>query len=58
MEPMQANEVLVHSYDVERRAVRCGRPGQAESTKHARGVTCPECLRLLAATTREPDRRS
>lgn len=45
MEPVHP---VVHSYDVERHAIRCGAPGQSTSTKHARGVTCPDCLRRLA----------
>ena len=43
-----SNEPVVHSYDVEHHAIRCGVPGHPTSTKHARGVTCPECLRMLA----------
>ena len=41
-------EKLVHSYDTDRRANRCGVPGQTSSTKHAAGVTCPECRRALS----------
>jgi hypothetical protein len=44
-----SNEPLVHSYDVEHRAIRCGVPGHPTSSKHARSVTCPDCLRMLAA---------
>ncbi|HEX9052844.1 MAG TPA: hypothetical protein VF841_20115 [Anaeromyxobacter sp.] len=38
---------VVHSYDVARRQVRCGWPGQTSSTKHAAGVTCTTCRELL-----------
>jgi hypothetical protein len=48
-----ANAPVVHSYDLERRAVRCGALGYPASTKYARGVTCPECLRLLEAAERD-----
>jgi hypothetical protein len=42
------NEPIVHSYDTDRHAIRCGVSGHSSSTKHAKAVTCPECLRLLA----------
>ncbi len=45
---VQANERVVHSYDTERRRVRCGRSSQQDSTKHARDVTCVTCLGLLS----------
>jgi hypothetical protein len=48
MDYAAANQALIHSYDVERHAIRCGKPGQTSSTKHPRDVTCPECIRLLA----------
>jgi hypothetical protein len=48
MNQAASNEPLIHSYDVERHAIRCGAPGHTSATKHARDVTCPECLRLLA----------
>jgi hypothetical protein len=51
-----ANDPIVHSYDTERHAIRCGAPGQASSTKHARGVTCPDCLRILDAAGSERQR--
>ena len=51
-----ANEPVVHSYDTERHATRCGAAGQISSTKHAKSVTCRECLRLLADLPL-PDRR-
>ncbi len=37
----------IHSYDTERRRVRCGMPGVTRSTKHAAGVTCTACRELL-----------
>jgi hypothetical protein len=40
---------MIHSYDVAHRRVLCGWHMQANSTKRARFVTCPACLRLLAA---------
>ena len=41
------DDKLVHSYDTDARGNRCGVPGQTSSTKHAAGVTCPECRRIL-----------
>lgn len=35
---------LIHWYDTERHAIACGAPGQSNSTKHIRGVTCGACL--------------
>lgn len=58
MDLPSANDPVVHSYDVERRAVRCGLPGYPTATKHARAVTCPECLRLLAASPDQTTGRS
>jgi hypothetical protein len=59
MDTQESGGALVHSYDVERHAVRCGAAGPTASTKHARAVTCPECRRLLAAVEDgEPDRPS
>lgn len=55
MDMNPANDPVIHSYDVEHHAVRCGAPGHPTSTKHARGVTCPECLRLLAAAAATPE---
>lgn len=46
MEQEQTRQ-LIHSYDTERHAVRCGEPQQTNSTKHARDVTCPTCRELL-----------
>jgi len=43
-----ASDPVVHSYDTERHAIRCGAAGQINSTKHTKSVTCPECLQLLA----------
>jgi hypothetical protein len=57
MSMQPANEPVVHSYDTERHAIRCGAAGQMSSTKHARGVTCRECLRLLADESVVPDDR-
>lgn len=39
---------IVHWYDTERHHVACGAPGQSNSTKHPRGVTCTACLTLVA----------
>lgn len=38
---------VIHSYDTERRRVRCGLMQQSNSTKHARDVTCVTCRGLL-----------
>jgi hypothetical protein len=46
---MIPGEKLVHSYDTDRHANRCGLPGQTSSTKHPAGVTCPDCRRILSA---------
>ena len=54
MQTSSAKNPIVHSYDVERHAVRCGAAGSPASTKHARGVTCPECLRLLETAGAPP----
>jgi hypothetical protein len=43
----QTGERVIHSYDTGRRQVRCGLPGQTNSTKHAAGVTCMTCRELL-----------
>lgn len=40
---------IVHWYDVEHRRIACGAPGQSNSTKHPRGVTCTACAALAAA---------
>jgi hypothetical protein len=42
----------IHCYDTHTHRIVCGAPGQIGSTKHARDVTCAECLALL----REPSR--
>jgi len=39
---------LVHWYHTDTHRIACGAPGQSNSTKHARGVTCRACLALLA----------
>ena len=39
---------LVHWYDTERHRIACGAPGQSNSTKHVRGVTCTACLAVAA----------
>jgi 3-hydroxyisobutyrate dehydrogenase-like beta-hydroxyacid dehydrogenase len=39
---------LVHWYDTERHRIACGAAGQSNSTKHARSVSCAECLALVA----------
>ena len=42
--------VLVHYFDTQRHQNLCDAHGfEHRSTKHARGVTCPTCVRLLAA---------
>jgi hypothetical protein len=41
---MEAQVLLVHWYDTERRQIACGAAGQSNSTKHIRGVTCTACL--------------
>lgn len=45
---------IIHSYDTEQHRVLCGRPEQADSTKHSRGVTCVTCLGLLSPSQAEP----
>lgn len=35
---------LVHWYDTRMHHAACGAPGQMNSTKYARGVTCLACL--------------
>ena len=52
-----ASDPLVHSYDTELHAIRCGVRGQSGSTKHASGVTCPDCLRLLDEAARSKAER-
>ncbi len=39
---------LVHWYRTDTHRIACGAPGQSNSTKHPRGVTCSACLALLA----------
>ena len=45
---------LVHSWDTERRRVRCGASGETRSTKHGAGVTCPACREALGAGAPAP----
>ncbi len=46
----QAGYRLVHYYDTERRQILCGlRRAEDHSSKHARSVTCSECIALLRA---------
>ncbi len=44
---------LIHWYDTERHRVVCGAPGQSNSTKHRRGVTCTACLTQLADSRKD-----
>jgi hypothetical protein len=37
---------VIHHYDTQRHAVDCGVTEQTSSTKHERGVTCPDCLEI------------
>ena len=39
---------VVHWYDTDVHRNACGAPGQSNSTKYARGVTCSACLSLVA----------
>jgi hypothetical protein len=57
MDSTAANGPMIHSYDVELRAIRCGAPGYPSATKHARGVTCPECRRLLSTAEIDAEHR-
>jgi hypothetical protein len=41
---MEPQSRLVHWYDTEHHRIACGAPGQSNSTKHVRGVTCTACL--------------
>ncbi len=44
----QMTDRLVHYYDVQRHQVLCGtRTSEDHSTKHARGITCSDCIALL-----------
>lgn len=38
---------LIHWYDARTRHLACGAPGQMDSTKYARGVTCTSCLGVV-----------
>ncbi len=44
---------LIHWYDTETHRVACGAPGQSNSTKHRRGVTCTACLTQLADSRKD-----
>jgi hypothetical protein len=46
---------LVHWYDTKAHRNACGAPGQSNSTKHVRGVTCSACLALSARSTASTD---
>ena len=39
---------VIHWYDTEHHRIACGAPGQSNSTKHRRGVTCSACLTRVA----------
>jgi len=44
-----ASPGLVHYFDTKRHLLLCEAGGfELRSTKHARGVTCPVCVELLA----------
>jgi hypothetical protein len=46
---------LVHYFDPILHSVPCGSPGFSEpSTKHARGVTCRECVAFLRTRAASP----
>jgi hypothetical protein len=45
---MEPQTRIVHWYDTEEHRIACGAPGQSNSTKYARGVTCRACLALVA----------
>ena len=45
---MEPQIQVVHWYDTDAHRIACGAPGQSNSTKHARGVTCSTCLSLVA----------
>lgn len=38
---------LIHWYDTRTHRLACGAPGQMDSTKYARGVTCASCLGVV-----------
>lgn len=40
----QARAKPIHWYDTRTHRHACGAPGQMDSTKHARRVTCAACL--------------
>ena len=51
----QAQTRLVHWYDIATHRIACGAPGQLNSTKYTRQVTCAACLESMreAASGRE-----
>ena len=49
MEPTDIR--LVHWYDTQGHRIACGAPGHLNSTKHARAVTCTECLEAARRAT-------
>jgi hypothetical protein len=53
MDTQGMKDQLVHSYDIEQRAIRCGIRTPSSSTKHDQRVTCPECRRILDEAARE-----
>ena len=52
---MEAQVRLVHWYDTEGHRIACGAPGQSNSTKHVRGVTCSACLAFVTKARAEKD---
>lgn len=49
MDSFLSSSIPVHFYDTDRHLILCGVRGFADrSTKHARTVTCPTCVELLA----------
>lgn len=47
-----ARTPVVHCYDTQAHRIVCGAPGQIGSTKHARDVTCEDCLERLGMPSR------
>jgi hypothetical protein len=43
----ELNMRAVHWYDIQSHRVACGAPGQTNSTKYARNVTCTACLGVV-----------
>jgi hypothetical protein len=44
---VSVQHAVVHCYDTRTHRIVCGAPGHIGSTKHARDVTCGECLAIL-----------